>query len=120
MARALLLLALALSSTACSRSKEEQICRKHEQWIHDKVRELGDTPTPWTTAKLDACVAEQKQYKQMLALDEAGYQALLDCFLAATVEEDLVECASAPMKKAMGAATRDLAPKAAAEAKPTS
>jgi hypothetical protein len=116
MTRTYLVVGLALSLLAC-KSKEEQACRSQEKWVAEINEALDRSPEPLTKDKLAECVANQKEDKERFSLDDAGYEALLDCRIAAKNMDEGLACLApvmeAMMKKSMDDAKREIDAKAA-------
>lgn len=93
-----LALLLILPTTFGCKSKEEKACLAQAKWT-DELARPGDPPSPKMEGEeLSKCVAAQKRYKLDFKLDDAQYEAFLDCEIAATDMNDWMDCLGDLMK----------------------
>lgn len=101
-----LVLLLPLSTLAC-KSKEEKACLAQAKWMAELHEQLGraDESPKMRGKELRECVAQKKSYKTDMELDDAAYEALLDCEIAARSMDEALDCvfdAAAKQMKAIG------------------
>jgi hypothetical protein len=106
MSRAYLVAALAFSVTAC-KSKEEQACRSQEKWVAELSEALDQPNEPMDKDELAKCIAEHKGYRHQFRLDEAQYEALLDCQIAAPTMDEGLACLGPVLEVLIDARRKD-------------